>query len=155
MKKKKFFGKKIKIISIILILVFVIILGYVFLIKANPCENEKCFFDSLKDCKKIYFIKEDPEYSWHYIISKETSKDSCEIKVKLLHVKEESIDSKILQNKEMICIIPKTETDFPEKDISRCNGKLKEDLQDLIIEKMYKYLLTNVQEINISFFESL
>lgn len=156
--KNKNFGKKIKIILIaliFLIIMFVIFLGYVFIIKLNPCENKKCFFDSLKDCKKIYFVKEDPEYSWLYVILKETSKDSCEIKVKLLNVKQESIDSKILQNKEMICIVPKTTVDFPEKEISRCSGVLKEDLQDLIIQRMYDYLLTNVQEINTSFFEPL
>jgi len=153
--KDKNFSKKIKIILIILIPVFIIFLGYIFIIKTNSCENEKCFFNSLKDCKKVYFVKEDPEYSWLYVISKEASKDSCEIKVKLLNVKKESIDSKRLQNKEMICIVPKTTTEFPEKEISKCSGVLKESLQDLIIQRMYDYLLTNVQEINTSFFEPL
>jgi cell division protein FtsI/penicillin-binding protein 2 len=154
--KDKFFSKKIKIILIaliILIIIFVIFLIYVFIIKSDSCENEKCFFNSLKDCKKVYFVKEDPEYSWLYSISKEASKDSCEVKVKLLEIKKESSDSKILQDKEMICIVPKTTKDFPEKEISRCSGVLKEQLQDLIIQRMYDYLLTNVQEINKSFFE--
>jgi hypothetical protein len=153
--KNKYFGKKIKVILIILILMFTGFLGYIFIIKSESCKNEKCFFDSLKDCKKISFVKEDIEYSWFYVISKEASKNSCEINVKLLNVKQESIDSKILQNKEMICIVPKTTTDFPEKDISKCSGILKENLQDLIIQKMYDYLLTNLQEINMSFLEPL
>ena len=153
--KNKSFGKKIKIILIILILISAIFLGYVFIIKSNSCENEKCFFYSLNNCEKVSFVKEDPEYSWLYVISKEASKDSCEIKVKLLNVKQESIDSKILQNKEMICIVQKTTRDFPEKEISKCSGILKENLQDLIIQKMYDYLLTNVQGINASFLEPL
>jgi len=154
--KDKFFGKKIKIILIaliILIIIFVIFLIYVFIIKSDSCENERCFFNSLKDCKKVYFVKEDSEYSWLYSISKEVSKDLCEVKVRLLEIKKESSDSKILENKEMICIVPKTTKDFPENEISRCSGILKEQLQDLIIQKMYDYLLTNVQEINKSFFE--
>ena len=153
--KDKYFEGKIKIILIILILLFAGFLGYVFIIKTNSCENKTCFFDSLKDCKKISFAKEDLEYSWFYVILKEASEDSCEVKVKLLNVKKESIDSKILQDKEMICIVPKTSTDFPEEDISECSGILKENLQDLIIQKMYDYLITNLQEINASFLEPL
>ena len=149
------FWKKIEIILIILILVTVIFLVYGFITRSKPCKDEMCFFDSLDECKKVYFVKEDPEYSWFYIVSKEASEDSCEVKVSLLNVKQESIDSRILQGEEMICIVPKTIIDFPEKDISRCTGLLKEELQDLIIQRMYDYLLTNSQEINASFFEPL
>jgi len=149
------FWKKIEIILIILIFVTVIFLIYGFMARSKLCENERCFFDSLNGCKKVYFVKEDPEYSWRYIISKEASEDSCEVKISLLNVKQESINSKILEGKEMICIVPKTRLDFPEKDISRCTGSLKEELQNLIIQRMYDYLLTNAQEINASFFEPL
>jgi hypothetical protein len=149
------FWKKTEIILIILILITVIFLGYGFITRSKLCENEKCFFDSLSECKKVYFAKEDSEYSWLYIISKEVSGDSCEVKISLLSVKQEPINSRMLQGKEMVCIVPKTRTDFPEKDISRCTGPLKEEIQDLIIQRMYDYLLTNVQEINTSFFEPL
>jgi len=153
--KDKPFWKKIRIILIILIILTVILLMYGFIFRAKLCKDEVCFFDSLNECKRVYFVKEDPEYSWLYIISKEASEDSCEVKVSLSSVKQESIDSRMLQGKEMICIVPKTITNFPEKDISRCTGLLKEELQDLIIQKMYDYLLTNAQEINASFFEPL
>jgi len=153
--KYKNIFKKIKIILIILIPIIVIFLVYFFIIKIDSCDNETCFFDSLKDCKKTYFIKEDFKYSWRYLILKETSKDLCEIKVELLNVKQEPINLKILQNKEMICIIPKITKSFPENDISKCRGVLKEGLQDLIIQRMHNYLLANVQEINTSFFEPL
>jgi len=154
-KKGKILSKKIKIILIILILIPVIFLIYIFTIKIDSCENEKCFFDSLKDCKKINFVKEDLEYSWLYVISKEVSEDLCEVNVELLEVKEGVINPKIIENKGMVCIVPKTMSDFPENEISRCNGILKERLQDLIIKRMYDYLLVNVQEINTSFFEPL
>lgn len=154
-KKEKILSKKIKIILIILILILAIFLGYISRNKIDSCENEKCFFDSLKDCKEVKFIREDLEYSWLYFISKEVSKDLCEVNVELLEVKEGSINPKLIENKGMVCIVPKTIGDFPENEISRCSGVLKERLQDLIIKRMYDYLLVNVQEINTSFFEPL
>lgn len=149
------FGKNTKIILIAIMVIIVIFLAYNFIIKTKYCENEGCFFNSLNNCKKISFIKEDFKYSWLYTISKEISKDSCEVKIKLLEVKKEGIDSKILENKEMVCIVSKTAINFPEEEISTCSGVLKENLQDLIIKRMYDYLLTNIQEINTSFFGPL
>jgi len=51
----------------------------------------------------------------------------------------------------MLCIIPKEEISFPEKDISRCTGLLKEEMQDLIIQRMHNYLLKNVGQISQEF----
>jgi hypothetical protein len=154
-KEHKYSSKKIKIIFIVLILILIIFLVYILFIKSKNCKNEECFFNSLKSCKKTYFLNEDSQYSWAYFISKQASADSCEVKVRLMSIKKNSIDLRVLQNKEMTCIIPKKKADFPEKDISKCSGVLKENLQDLIIQRMYDYLLTNVQEINISFLEPL
>lgn len=148
-------GKNIKAIIVILVFMFIVVLMYIVIIKPISCENEKCFFDSLNNCKRVEFVKEDSEYSWSYLILKEDSKDSCEVRVELLNVKKEVSYSKILENKEMICIVSKTITSFPEKDILRCKGELKEELQELIIQRMYDYLLANIKEINKSFFESL
>ena len=155
LKKEKILSKRVKIILILLIILLAIFLVYIFRDKEDFCENEKCFFDSLKGCKEISFIKEDLEYSWLYVISKEVSESECEVYVKLLKIKEGTINSKLIENKEMVCVVPKTISDFPENEISRCSGVLKERLQDLIIKRMYDYLLVNVEEINTSFFEPL
>ena len=79
--------------------------------------------------------------------------DYCKIQVKLLEVKQGTIDSEILEGKKMTCLQLKGDTRFPEKDISSCTGKLKEELQDLIIQRMHNYLLENVGEIQESFSE--
>lgn len=77
--------------------------------------------------------------------------DSCKIEVKLLEVKQGTIDSEKLEGEKMLCTVLKADTRFPEKDISRCTGMLKEDMQDLIIQRMHNYLLENVGEIKQEF----
>ena len=51
----------------------------------------------------------------------------------------------------MVCTVLKTDSQFPEKDISKCTGKLKEDLQDILIQRMHNYLLENVGEVQEAF----
>ena len=69
----------------------------------------------------------------------------------ILKMMEGTIDSENLQGMKMICTVSKGETQFPEKDISRCSGELREELQDLIIQRMHNYLLKNVGEIQQEF----
>ncbi len=40
---------------------------------------------------------------------------------------------------------------FPEKNLAACHGPLKEALQDLVIKKLYKYVVANLGEIKEGF----
>ena len=37
---------------------------------------------------------------------------------------------------------------YPEKDLDSCKGELKENLQSVIIENLYKYIIDNLGEIS-------
>ena len=147
--------KRVGLALIILIVALIIFTGYFLFFYEKQCEDAECFVDAMKNCKAVSWIRSDEQASWLYIIKWGLFEDNCKIEVKLLEVKQGTIESEKLAGKEMLCTIQRGDTSFPEKDISRCTGQLKEEMQDLIIQRMYDYLLTNSQEINASFFEPL
>ena len=146
--------KRVGIALVILIFVLIIFTGYFLIFYERPCNNVDCFVDAIKNCRPVSWVRQDEQASWLYIIKGNTIGDSCKIQVKLLEVKQGTIDSEILEGKKMMCVQQKGDTRFPEKDISSCTGVLKEELQDLIIQRMHNYLLENVGEIRDEF-ESL
>lgn len=146
---RKKLSMRLSIAIILLLLLIAVYFGYYFFLKTKSCENLDCFRNSLKNCKRASYIKEDSLGVWYYDI-KGGAKDSCNIKVKLLKLKQGKIDMEHLQNKEMTCNVINSEN-FPEEDISRCSGVLKEELQELIIQRMHNYLLQNLGEIKEEF----
>ena len=51
----------------------------------------------------------------------------------------------------MLCDYPISTNGFPEDDITKCSGPLREELQELIIQRMHNYLLKNIGEIREDF----
>ena len=145
--------KRVGLALFILIFALVVFTGYFLFFYETPCNDPECFVSAMKNCKPVSWIRQDEQASWLYTIEGNSKGDYCKIQVKLLEVKQGTIDSEILEGEKMLCIQPKGETDFPEKDISSCTGKLKEKLQDLIIQRMHNYLLENVGEIQQGFSE--
>ena len=147
--------KRLGLALIILFIALVVFTGYFLFIYPKPCAdtNGECFAEAMAKCKKVSWVRDDAQASWGYIIKGTAQGDNCRVEIKLLKMKQGTIDSEKLQGKEMVCVIPKTETQFPEKDISRCSGQLREELQDLIIQRMHNYLLQNVGEIKTEFQE--
>jgi hypothetical protein len=145
--------KRIKIAVIILILTLLVFAGYFLFFYASPCNDISCFSNALGSCKSVSWIKEDAQASWLYIIKGSEGRDSCNINVKLLSLKQGAIDIEKLQGKEMDCIAAKGDARFPEKNLATCHGYLKEQLQDLIIQRMHNYLIENVGEIKQEFGE--
>ena len=74
--------------------------------------------------------------------------DSCEVNVKLLQAILGACDSLRLEGEEMVCYLEKGVAVAPESDIGVCSGRLKEELQGLIIERMQSYLLENLGQLN-------
>ena len=163
LKKRKGFGKiidhehynrakkRVGLALIILIIALVIFTVFFWVFYPKPCSDVNCFVNAMKNCKRVSWIREDEQASWLYVIKGNAEGDSCKIEVKLLKVKQGTIDSERLEGEKMICIQQKGDTQFPEKDIFHCTGALKEELQDLIIQRMYSYLLKNIGEIKQEF----
>lgn len=146
--------RRVGIALIILILALILFSGYFLLFYAKPVSNSEEFASAMDSCKHVSWIREDSQASWLYTVKGNAEGDACTVEVQLLEMKEGTIESEKLQGKTMTCTILKSETRFPEKAISQCTGKLKEELQDIIIQRMHNYLLKNVGEIKAEF-ESL
>ena len=52
-----------------------------------------------------------------------------------------------IEGNEMSCSVEKLGGNFPEKDMFRCTGLLKEKLQEYLINRMHDYVLQNLGEI--------
>ena len=48
----------------------------------------------------------------------------------------------------MVCQTPLGSAVSPEQNLKNCNGKLKEDLQEIVIQRMHSYILKNVGEVS-------
>ncbi|MEK6935861.1 MAG: hypothetical protein AABW67_03670 [Nanoarchaeota archaeon] len=143
--------KRVGLALLILLISLVIFSGYFLFIYAKPVLNAEGFGNAMVNCNHVSWIKEDAQASWLYTIKGNARGDACNIEVKLLKMKEGTLDSEKLQGMKMLCVQGKGDTQFPEKDISKCSGELKEQLQELIIQRMHSYILENFGEIKAEF----
>ena len=143
MNKKR---KVILIMSIILVLVLIAALYFQFIFTI-PCKDESCFNANLEICERANYLNELKDATWQYkIIGK--SGNSCEIEVHLLQIKQGIIETGRLEGETMNCFMTLGVVDAPEKDISKCHGLLKEELQNIIIQKLHSYILSNIGEVS-------
>lgn len=147
----KNFKSKLSLATIILIIAIAFFLVYFFYLKFETCEDLNCYEIAKQNCKRISYIKDDPSAVYNYKILGKSGDDACKIKVTLLTLKEGDIDTENLQGKSMVCDIFKSDTDFPEDDVSQCTGKLREEIQELMIQRMHNYLIENLIEIQEGF----
>jgi len=143
--------KRLGLALVLLIVALVVFSGYLLFFYAKPCYSDTCFVSAMENCKRVSWIREDAQASWLYVIKGGSDGDSCKVKVKLLGMDEGAVDSESLLGKEMVCDVMKNEVSFPEEIISECTGVLKEELQEIIIQKMHSYLLENIGEIKEEF----
>ncbi len=113
----------------------------------EDCRNRECFNDNLKDCDRAKFVSGN-DMIFEYVI-KGKSGNSCEVVVELLQGELNNADSKKLEGKKMICMLPIGVIMNPESDIGICHGILKEGLQDLVIKKLHTYLIQNLGKLNL------
>jgi len=143
---KKHSKKKWPIILIVL-MTAVWAIWIVFFSYTN-CNNWNCFNSNLENCNRVKFIGESNGLVFEYIILG-SSEDICNVNIKLLQGELSNQDSIKLENQEMICSLPLGVAIIPESNIGNCHGLLKEGLQDLIIKKLYTYLVQNLGRINL------
>ncbi len=143
--------KRILISIIILVIALIILLAYFLFFYTKQCKDETCYYNSIQNCKKVYFIRDDPQAVWQYRIMGNSANDACKVEVQLLKLKQGTTENENLIGKQMICSVYKTSQDYPEKLISECTGPLKEEMQTVIINRMHTYLLKNIGRINEEF----
>ncbi len=137
-------GKAIFIFGIFIVLIGAIYFTFFF---SYSCDNMACFQAHQRECSKTHFINNEEETTWDYKIKGE-SNEACEIEVEVLRIKEGDVSRKRLEDKSMTCYLPFGDDSSPEADISNCHGLLKEELQEMVIEKLHLYVIENIGEIS-------
>jgi len=133
-----------------LIAVFVIVLCiavYLSFIYVPKCEDIECFQSYMTKCSKATYIDEEPEASWGYEIIGAEGTD-CAINVKMLLAKKGELGIEKLEGHDMKCYYPIGTFAYPERDLSKCHGLLKEEIQEIIINKLHTYLIENFGKFN-------
>ncbi|MEN9626001.1 MAG: hypothetical protein RL557_329 [archaeon] len=136
---------------IIIIAIILAVLFYFFFLKLTICRDFACYQDALVTCKKSEFVREDDNTIWRYVIKKSVDKNTCLVEVTLLALKEGNVDMEKLQGQSMECSVLRSSGGFPENDLASCSGKLKEGIQDVLIQRMHNYLIKNLGQIQEEF----
>lgn len=111
------------------------------------CTDFACFEAHMVKCRPATFINDgEKEASWKYGIIG-TSNKRCDVEVTLLNAKESNLDLRLYEGQNMVCSHPVGVSGYPGKNLAACNGELKEGLQSIVIEKLYRYIVTNIGEI--------
>ncbi|MEK6819214.1 MAG: hypothetical protein AABY10_04770, partial [Nanoarchaeota archaeon] len=48
----------------------------------------------------------------------------------------------------MTCVFQKGAAMYPEKDLDKCHGPLKEEMQSIVIKKLHTYVIENLNTID-------
>ena len=141
--KKKDKWKAFVAIGVIVIAIVAIYFSFYYYPK---CDNLGCFQSYQQKCSKVVFVNNADDTIWEYKVEGRNN-GQCIVDVKVLALKEGSKDKEALQGLSMSCELPYGSKVAPESDIGRCHGRLKEELQSLIIKQLHEYIVDNVQEI--------
>lgn len=142
----RFFKSKLGLILIVLIILIFANVVYIFFYYSKPCATFECFQTRMIDCQRTTYINEDVEATWRYSIIG-VKQNFCAVNVKLLQAKKGDLQIDKLAGYDMICSYPLGVGTYPEKDLKNCHGRLKEELQTIVIEKLHTNILENIGQI--------
>jgi hypothetical protein len=141
-------GKNIVIILLSIGIVAFLVLAIYFTFFFVPkCNDFACFEKSMVKCSKVSYVNDEPEASWAYQI-KGVSSGKCQIEIKLLQAKKGELGIDKLNGYSMSCAYQIGLSAYPEKDLTKCSGQLKEELQTIIINKLHIYIINNIGQLN-------
>jgi hypothetical protein len=143
--KHKWFRWSLAIAGLALIVILLAL--YFSFIYSVKCENETCWEYKMNQCDRATYTNDVNEVTWFYKI-KGSEGEFCKIEVKVLEVKSGLSTSKVLEGKNMECLIPKGVIISPEADSNLCHGELKEEIQSIIIKRLQEYIVNNLGVIN-------
>jgi hypothetical protein len=135
------------LLGVLLFLTVVIFFGYLFFFNSKDCLDATCFQERMQSCGKTFYIHEDEQATWLYHITGE-SEQECQINVKLLSAKQGELGIDKLEGMSMDCFYPMGVASYPEQDLDRCHGRLKEEFQARIITKLHSIILENLKDFN-------
>src|SRR4030042_3483086 len=133
----------------LLIIALIIVVGlaiYFTFFFYYTCNDLECYRAHQRDCVRTKFISDGVETTWQYLVK---GKDSgkCVINVKVVKIKQGTLDKQRLVNKAMDCSVLLGSIVEPETDLAVCHGELKEEMQNIIIQKLHAYIVENLGEI--------
>ena len=141
--------KVVLIFGVIIILLFVAV--YFTFFYSYKCKSLACFKEHQRRCNlissKTIFTNDGDEATWFYHIRGQV-KDECKVYVKFIHLKKGDTSFTELEGRSMDCYVPIGSEVAPESDITKCHGELKEGLQEEMIKKLHKYIVSNLGEIS-------
>jgi len=113
-----------------------------------PLDDFEEFQASMKKCEAgARYLNEETAATWRYKIDRLEGSD-CIIEVTLLQPKVGSLETEELTGYSMECTFPRGVSAYPEKALDRCHGRLKEELQTIVISKLQTYVLDNLNKID-------
>jgi len=142
--------KRVLIALIILMLVLVAYSIWFLFFHIKSCSDGNCFYKAMIESKRVSWVKSDEKATWLYTILGSRG-EITRIEVKLLEIKQGSEELERLEGNKMICEVIKGDTRPPEEDVYQCTGPLREEIQEILIQRMHNYLLHNVGEIKKEF----
>jgi len=142
--------KKELIIEIILAVVVIALIWSIYFgfFYYAHCSDEKCFADALVKCKKVTYSKNTPDILMNYKILGD-SNNLCNINVKLVQVKSGTTSMTRFENKEMVCSILLGSLTLPESNLQNCDGPLRQEIQEAMINNMHSQLIENINVLSI------
>jgi|SRR3989344_5547737 len=142
MKKGLLIGIFIAIIIIVIVATTYFVWGFF-----TTCSSQECFDKALVKCSRTSFVSDTENMLMQYKIRGMNSGD-CLVNVKLLQVKKGSSELSVLEGQEMDCNLPFGIVVVPEGDTTICHGRLKEEIQSIIIKRMHAQIIQNIGKIS-------
>jgi len=149
-KEEKIEGFKFGKWSVLLLILAIVFIGLAVKLTffyTEECGTLECFQSAMRECDKVRYINDAEEATWNYEILG-LKNDKCVIEVTLLQAKEGQLNVDSLQGYEMVCEYEKGVVNYPERNLENCHGRLKEELQEIIIENLHKYMIENLKNIS-------
>ncbi len=133
--------------GIVIFLGLIALAIYMTFFSFKECENFSCFQESMKTCRRAGYINDEPEASWGYKIIGGGQQD-CSVVIKLVEAKIGGLEIDKLRGLEMECRYRRGFEGYPDKEIENCHGRLKEELQGIVIKKLHTYLIENLGKVD-------
>jgi len=147
--------KNLPRIAILLLIIFGLFLSayYLGFTRTYCGKDQACFLVHSSNCSpaEVYVSRSNNVY--HYLVYP-TLQNKCKIKIIFERAQEGTLPEHVafLEGKSMTCFIPKDNLrnlNPLEMDhvIDYCSGDLKEGLYELIIKRMYEFIVVNIGDI--------
>ena len=140
------YKKVLPYLIVVLVFLFGFAVYYTFFSPVD-CNNYACFQKAMGECRRASYLNEDNQATWQYTIDKR-NRDACLIDVKLLQAKQGSLDLDKITGYSMTCSYSLGVATYPDQDLGKCHGRLKEELQTIIIQRLHVHIVENLANIN-------